>query len=1234
VNRFRSIAGRFTLTDIEAQRAGLDTADDLNGERNFSTLLGRYKLDRERAANIHKRLDEIGRAPTETDAAVEALAYQHMSAGMQFDEAYRLAEREAQLAQGLQGQEGVGSTPDSQERQGDFDIDGQQAMAFVDEDGDPQVATVDDENSDERDPPTPEFDPSSELQYTLVPSRQRVMDLDKSIRAFFDAGGEVNRGVPDAKKAPTETPADRHFANYNAFSGRGFESGIPTEAGQWKAPKSIFSEQHEAAYQKMQAAKAAQSNGGSMQPGRTRADVLHAAFGDKGIRVYGAFDNSAVESFVTQAATDFRSTGRPVMVTAGETADQISQRISQHGLLSPAQRKTAVRKLKDAQAGNSPLYMSMGDFVLVSLPAQPKRGRKDNLRWYHQLGHELGHMVYDDYSHAAYRNKTQRDRLFAAFDAQFSTQDEAGNTSGPKAIDNPETFKEWFADQSANEMIERSFGLADPEKVTPFTRLANLMQGLWERIQHLVPRMTRTRSFASFAEAIRQGQIERRRGMMTTPDFTVQAYGGAGSTNPAARSAQLKAFAKKHTAPGSTVESAGRLVRTVVGRIESYSSELAKRLYTRSAADRSVRGVQSYERLAQANRDRWTGQMERSFSAVYQAAGAKTTKDKNAALRQAFRDFEAGRTHTRGAMELAKATRALAEDARKGGLLSTLLDTDRPPAAMDHHKIDADRQAFTALMRETFPEASAHELSERLNMLLDTQGQSEFAIAPGLPVSYHDTSRKLIDTVGVDRLREAGFIAEPSEAVFYHWIDGMAKRAAWEANFGGYTRQVGNTLDENRRLVGRDDPQGELVRQLGLVNEQGNYYDPNGEFHQLMDVAVREHGEAARKDILDMLDGVMGRTTSKMPRGIRNLNDWATAWVGWTVLLFSGIASIPEIGLPAVRAHGRAGMIDGVRGYAEARRFAKAAGNVLSHSAEQIMWQSMGDNYESPLLNKMGTAFFKYNGQKAITDVNRIMGISIGTQYLLRSAEMGDTQALQQLGLTAEDVRTWDKNGRQVWTAGGDSRANDNSAKVQAALTQFMYEGSSMPSKFQNPSWFNNPYLKMFWMIKRYMYAYGEGILMGMWRQSKRQWVRGQGLGAEQKAFMAAAPFMAFAVATIPLAAAGTELREWMRPITTGRPGKDIDDHGGVAKYSEYLFSRAGGYGPLEMIRSMRQQSDWGYSPLGSFSPVIGKLEMLANWGADGSLSGSEAGNKLRQLTPIASQLPGPVNKAVDKIFD
>jgi hypothetical protein len=491
----------------------------------------------------------------------------------------------------------------------------------------------------------------------------------------------------------------------------------------------------------------------------------------------------------------------------------------------------------------------------------------------------------------------------------------------------------------------------------------------------------------------------------------------------------------------------------------------------------------------------------------------------------------------------------------------------------------------------------------------------------------------MVEAIGTERLRELGFLAEPSDAVFYHFIDGLAKRTAWEANFGDYTDTHANPLAYHRRVLGIDDPNGTEMKRLGLMkhddpNQAPRYYNPNGQFHRMMESIVAEHGQAARKDILDMLDGVMGRKTSNMPRGLRNINDWVTAWVSWTVLAFSGIASIPEIGLGAVRAHGRVGILDGVRGYREARQFAKAAGNVMSDSAERIMWQSMGDNYESSTLNKIGTAFFKYNGQQAITNVSRIMGISFGTQYLLRSAEVGDTQALQQLGVTAEDVRNWDKDGRHVWTPGADPSVNATAEKVQAALTQFMYEGSSYPSKFQNPGWFNNPYLKAFWMIKRYMYAYGEGILMGMWRQAKRQWIRGQGLNAEQKAFMVAAPFMAFAIATIPLAMLGTEIREWMRPLTSGRQGKDIDDYGGVAGYSQYLFSRAGGFGPLEMVLSARQQSDWGYSPLGSVSPVFAKMEMLLDWGADTSF-GDKALDKTRQMLPIANQFPGVWNKIV-----
>jgi endonuclease YncB( thermonuclease family) len=1215
VSNYDSVAGQYALTDQQSSQF-----PGTQGTRSLTALLSDYRRERERATTLGKELDKLGRLPSYTDRSVDLMTDQITQAdGMDRDSARQLAEQMVARAQGLIGSEAEGRAMDS-EAEGDVSVDGNKFSVLLDENGN-QVGvdavtnddTFVDGPSDERDDGY-QNDEASQVVYEALSFKQQLRkDLEQRTKAFFEATGR--------------TPmATSHKANFTVYKGEVLDQDAVPRAPMMEYTNRFVSEAHKLAYQKAQAAKRVQASGIPL-PETPRPAILNAAFGDKGVRVVGAQDGTAVEAFVTQATKDFRSTGRPVLVMVGESADRIGQFLGDKQLLKGNQRSSAVRKLRDADAGKNALYMPMGDFVLVSLPTMPKRGRAANLRWYHQLGHELGHMVFDDYAQSLASNRAQRDAVYAAFES----------FTGVKPEQDPTLFKEWFADQAANEMIDRSLGMADPEQVTPFTRLANLLQGLWERIQYLIPRMTRTRSFAQFAVAIRAGQIQRRENFEATEDFAIENYDGAKQANKARLlNTKLKTIANSHTGPGTVAESMGRFVRTVIGRIESYSPELASHLFQRSATDRNSRNQAAWQQATNANRDRWVGSMERAFQEVYKAAGIKGAfkgKEKQAAIIEAFRDFEAGRTHKRGAAALAEAMRGITQNARQNGFRSMPLDGSRPPVAFDHHKVDADRQAFSDLMREAFPEASDHELGQRLGLLLDSQGQSEFAIAPGLPVSYHDTTRHMVEAIGADRLRELGFLAEPSDAVFYHFIDGLAKRTAWEANFGDYTDTHANPLAYHRRVLGIDDPNGTEMKRLGLMkhddpNQAPRYYNPNGQFHRMMESIVAEHGQAARKDILDMLDGVMGRKTSNMPRGLRNINDWVTAWVSWTVLAFSGIASIPEIGLGAVRAHGRVGILDGVRGYREARQFAKAAGNVLSDSAERIMWQSMGDNYESSTLNKIGTAFFKYNGQQAITNVSRIMGISFGTQYLLRSAEIGDTQALQQLGVTAEDVRNWDKDGRPVWTPGADPSVNATAEKVQAALTQFMYEGSSYPSKFQNPGWFNNPYLKAFWMIKRYMYAYGEGILMGMWRQAKRQWMRGQGLRAEQKAFMVAAPFMAFAVATIPLAMLGTEIREWMRPLTSGRQGKDIDDYGGVAGYSQYLFSRAGGFGPLEMVLSARQQSDWGYSPLGSVSPVAAKMEMLLDWGADTSF-GDKALDKTRQMLPIANQFPGVWNKIV-----
>lgn len=1291
-----SIAEGFKLTQVEARRQGLDIDADLGGETSFGALMDGYNRDRRSASVLSETMNAVGRSESENDPGVSKIAGQLMEEGAQRDEAFAEAERLAANTGGI-AEEGEtdsdsGGRPEEEAPRGDAtDGSGAQFSVSMDQSGERVASPVEDQDAAER---NDEYEPDAAQQDTsaYLQARQRSNDIAKQTEQFGESGGEVKR------LAPGLDPHAKLLSLYHDRSGpRGPGANAPL------MPRDQRVQTNKQAFIDRQNAIKAQGHGTSAAK-TDRLETLHRTFGDGDFHVEGAKYSDEVESFVSQVVNDFRSTGRPVMVTVGKDASQIGDILTKRGLLDEENAKRATDSLATGRAGHNPMYMPAGDFVVVSLPAQPMRSNVNaNIRWHHQLGHELGHLVFDDYAQSLANTPAMRDQVYGAF------QEATG--LDPEASGNATVFKEWFADQTANHAIERSLNLAErgaeggKTKPSAFEHMANLLRGLWERVQSLVPRFNRSESFASFVNAIREGQITKgnedtkgrrastiqgnyaearreaqaqladlqqravdaRKGLENgsmrkeahdaiigdvmrrsqrinqglqearaegqrqrlgerTDDFAVEHYKGTPGEN-VMKLNQLNQQIKRGShslTSNSLTRASGKLVRTVIGRIESFHPEMAKRLYTRSATDRSSLGEQDFQNKSYALRDRWTGQMERSFQRIYDAAGIKGLKkgkEKQAAVRKAIQDFEDGRIHTRGGAEIAKMVNAFGQDAGNEGLRSVAIDENRPPVALDHMAVDKDRARFGELIREAFPEASDRELNNRTEMLLDSQGNTEFAIAPGMPVSYHDTSRRMMERLGARRLREEGFLNDQSDAVMYHFIDGLAKRTAWEANFGGHTRRVNNPAEENSRLAGIEDPQGNFAERQGLVNEEGLYFDPNGEFHRMMDEVEQKHGPDATKQIHEMLDGVLGRKTSSMPRDLRNINDWVSAWTGWTVLAFSGLASLPELGLPATRAHGRVGLMEGVRGLADARRMAKDMGVVMSDASERIMWQTMGDNYESSTLNKIGTTFFKYNGQQAVTNTVRALGVSFGMRYLLKSAEIGDTQALSQLGVTAEEVRAWDRQGRPSWTAGADSATNETAGRVQAAITQFVHEGSSEPSKFQNPGWFNNPYLKAFWMIKRYMYAYGEGIIGGMWRQGKRQWARSEGLPAEQRAFLAAAPALAFAAATIPLAMVGTEIREWMRPITTGRPGKDIEDYGGPTEYAKYLFSRAGGFGPLEVLLSMREQSQWGNSPIGSFSPVAGKAEMLLDWGAEG-YSNDKMLNKVRKMTPVANQFP------------
>jgi hypothetical protein len=141
--------------------------------------------------------------------------------------------------------------------------------------------------------------------------------------------------------------------------------------------------------------------------------------------------------------------------------------------------------------------------------------------------------------------------------------------------------------------------------------------------------------------------------------------------------------------------------------------------------------------------------------------------------------------------------------------------------------------------------------------------------------------------------------------------------------------------------------------------------------------------------------------------------------------------------------------------------------------------------------------------------------------------------------------------------------------------------------------------------------------LGGLWREVHRRWGQKEGVDPAQLAFVAA-PLVLFGVFVLPLAAASMEARDWIRRMNgqqkrAQRYESDMDES---LAYISDLFTRAGGFGPWEVLRSMEQQAEWGMNPILGISPTVSRVAGLF----DPDLTTSA---KARSLIPIASQNKG-----------
>lgn len=845
--------------------------------------------------------------------------------------------------------------------------------------------------------------------------------------------------------------------------------------------------------------------------------------------------------------------------------------------------------------GDGSAYFSHNgrSYVLIDRDPSEKQAAVED------LAHELGHVTKD----RVWADLLESDR--AAVEAEFAA-------AHPDAKADDLLLHEWFADQFMRAVVAQVAKAEGPnqeeQSKSPVAKaiaaLLDVVRKVWEAVSKTGEA---SKGFQQFANNLFAGQY---RGKGVSARATTQIYYASGAdmlSQVEANRLQMGVNKVKQGWKKGVVPSLRAVMGTVIGQIEAIDSQLAGMLFQRANADSN--GGRAYEQTHMALAQRMLAEKDRLIAGLSSAKGKKRTAEIQAALTDAF----TGNPVTEAGKKARAGLDRLAELAKKEGLKSIQIEDGFPIAVFDREAVERSRSAFLAKLTAKM-EISPTRASEIYMGIVEGTGSLEGAIAPGLPVGMHVSTREILAKIPYAELRDAGWLLQEHEAALQHWVGGVAKRTAWEKTFGGYS--MGNAKALAMQVFGKPDPEGILLTEAGLMDDAGRLYNPNAKFHEALNRVRATGGDQAAQRVLDLLDGVMGRTGANMPQGLRKAQDFVLAFVNMLTLGFSGLHSIPELGTSLVRAGGRVGIGDMMGSIDEGRRLAESLGFVLSDASQRIVWQATGEQYQSPLAQKMNYWLFKINMNQRVTNMARTLATGVGVQYLLKSVADGDNAALGRLNIDAATVRAWESLGKNAPSLGQSEAEYAINSRVADALAQFVSEATVAPSRFQATHWGNNPMFKLVWHLKHFMWAYGDIVLGGMWRDAQRRFKHLDG-PAFNRALAAAAPAMIFALVMMPLAAGALEMRDWVREINDTR----VERRTG-AEYIGAMFDRAGGLGPLAFVAGAYQaQADYGVSIFGSLAPTLGKVDMLfTDYKDDGEIDKAELLWKVRQMTPIWSQ--------------
>ena len=546
------------------------------------------------------------------------------------------------------------------------------------------------------------------------------------------------------------------------------------------------------------------------------------------------------------------------------------------------------------------------------------------------------------------------------------------------------------------------------------------------------------------------------------------------------------------------------------------------------------------------------------------------------------------------------------------------------PRVYDVDAIRDNPLVFQNILSQLFPDIDAEATAAKI---IDGYNFEESATWKGGPAKGHLNSRNLNHEAFDSMLKDAGFVYDNAQQTLEHYILRTVKRVEFERRFGGLgplsvitgdRAKITKSLEEQTLGVYGLSIQEAKTQGLVETRDMGGYsvyrvYQPDAKLvNQLAELPADRRAEAKK-----VIDGYMGRLGADMSPAWRKTNSALVLLQTYLTLLFSTVASLPELAGPIVRAKSFSDLgrivrvyVNTARNYAEKLERSKTIGYVNRRLTNQAFLEQFGVNHLSGFAQKGMESFFKWNGQQLWTDMTRVMSGAVAEDFLINHAQkavQGDensTRYLRELNIDAETVLQWEADGQPTWSPNSDNDiSNRRASEVQRSIAQFVDESILRPNAAMRPVWASDPRFMLVWHLKSFFYAFGKVILGGVFREAQTRVKSGQIAAA-------AVPLLLMGMFMLPLAALGLSIREWIQYGDSGKPTDRMQE----GEYLMELVKRSGFYGPLEMAFSALNAEQYGSNAVVALlGPAFQHAEVLATGSTE---------QKISRSLPIVNQIP------------